>query len=165
MSDITPLNDPDLQDLERRLTDVTLVPNSPRREHLLYACGKAAGRAEMGRHVRRMYVVAGSLTCVSAALSAAVFINDAVPPGPPAPGAQGVAERRQDEVHSEIPFRNRIKASDDGPPHLTAGTTYEQLLALDRDQPSEGVHADVADLTPTQALTPRGGPALDELWN
>jgi hypothetical protein len=165
MSDITPLNDPELQNLERRLTAVRLSPNASRREHLLYACGRAAGRAEIERRLRRMYVVAASLTCVSAALSVAVFLIHAVPPRPPAPGAEAVVERRPGEVHDDIPLRSRTEAVDEGPRHLTAGTTYEQFLTLDREQPKDGLDAARADLTSPHVLTPLGGPALEELWN
>ena len=165
MSDITPLNDPDLHRLEQQLTALTLSPNSSRREHLLYACGRAAGRAEAGRHLRRMYVVAASLTCVSAALSVSVIMNGSAPPRPPAPGAEAVGERRNDEGQSDIPLRSPIVPSDVAPQHLTAGTTYERFLALDRERPRDGLDADGADPTSSHILTPLGGPALDELWN
>ena len=49
MADNSPLSDPELRHLERRLSELTLPPSRHERERLLYACGQAAGRAQMKR--------------------------------------------------------------------------------------------------------------------
>ncbi len=69
MSDITPLNDPELNHLEQRLTAVKLVPTSRQRERLLYSCGHAAGRAQVRRRVRVMSAATVMLACICAGLS------------------------------------------------------------------------------------------------
>jgi hypothetical protein len=76
MPDLDPLNASELDDLEKRLSGLSLSPTQRERERLLYACGQAAGRAQLTRRVRRATAVAAVLGCTSAALFAALVVRE-----------------------------------------------------------------------------------------
>jgi hypothetical protein len=76
MFDLDPLNASDLDELERRLRGMSLSPTQRERERLLYACGQAAGRAQLMRRVRRATAVAAVIGCTSAALFAAFVVRE-----------------------------------------------------------------------------------------
>ncbi len=89
MHDHEPLNDPELGQLERRLGRATWSPTPAQRERWLYACGQAAGRAQMRRRLRGAISVAAVLGCVCVGLSCALWQADRAPvavnpvPSPP----------------------------------------------------------------------------------
>jgi hypothetical protein len=80
MHDDDPLNDPELERIERRLGHAAWSPTPAQRERWLYACGQAAGRAEMRRRLRGATFVAAVLGCTSAALLAAIVVREKSPP-------------------------------------------------------------------------------------
>jgi hypothetical protein len=87
MPDLGPLNNPELERLERRLSRATWLPAPAERERLLYACGQAAGRAQMMRRVRGTTAIAALLGCVCAGLGFALVLREpptvaAVDPAP-----------------------------------------------------------------------------------
>jgi len=80
MPDFDPLNASELDELEKRLSRISLSPTQRESERLLYACGQAAGRAQMVRRVRGATVVAAFLGCTCAGLAVALVLHDQSPP-------------------------------------------------------------------------------------
>ena len=80
MPDLDPLNASELDELEKRLSGMSLSPTQRERERLLYACGQAAGRAQLMRRVWRATAVGAVLVCTSAALFAALVVREKSPP-------------------------------------------------------------------------------------
>jgi len=80
MFDLDPLNASELDELEKRLRGMSLSPTQRERERLLYACGQAAGRAQLMRRVRGATALAVVLGCTSAALFAALVVREKSPP-------------------------------------------------------------------------------------
>jgi hypothetical protein len=76
MHDHTPLNDPELGRLELRLSRASWSPTPAQRERWLYACGQAAGRAQMRRRLRGAISVAVLLGCVCVGLTCALLKAD-----------------------------------------------------------------------------------------
>ena len=64
MSDDSFLSDPELAQIERRLSAVAMSPTTRQREKLLFACGRAAGRAEMRRPVYAAAGIAAVCLCL-----------------------------------------------------------------------------------------------------
>jgi hypothetical protein len=79
MPDFDPLNASEVDELEKRLSGMSLSPTQRESERLLYACGQAAGRAQMVRRVRGARAVAALLGCTSAALLAALLLHENSP--------------------------------------------------------------------------------------
>jgi hypothetical protein len=79
MPDPDPLNSSELRELERRLKSAPLSPTPRERERLLYACGQAAGRAQMMRRVRSATTIAALLGCTCASLFAALVLREQSP--------------------------------------------------------------------------------------
>jgi hypothetical protein len=79
MHDHNPLNDLDLERLELRLSGATWSPKPAQRERWLYACGQAAGRAQMRRRLRGAISVAALLGCVCVGLTCVLLQADRAP--------------------------------------------------------------------------------------
>ncbi|MGD9857960.1 MAG: hypothetical protein AB7U20_23695 [Planctomycetaceae bacterium] len=165
ISDIGSMNDPELQDLERRLKAVSLSPNPPARERLLYACGRAAGRAEVGRRLRAMYVAAASLACVSAGLFLVLLSGPDSPADRPNQTPRSVVERQPESVRMNHRIQEPDEVEQGGRGRLTVGSKYEELMAIDQAQLSDTAVADAADEPSHRVLTPLGLPGAADLWN
>jgi hypothetical protein len=76
MPDFDPLNASELDELEKRLSGMSLSPTQRERERLLYACGQAAGRAQLMRRVRGATAIAAVLGCVCAGLACALVLRE-----------------------------------------------------------------------------------------
>jgi hypothetical protein len=133
MVDDNPLNDPDLERLERRLRQATWSPTANERERLLYACGQAAGRAQMTRRVRKTTAVAALLACTCVGLVTALVMRDESQPVAgisPAPrtAPQSPASFREQESPREardVVDRNR---------QLTVAATFGELALAELPQ-------------------------------
>jgi hypothetical protein len=148
MPDPNPLNDPELERLERRLSRVTWSPTSAERERLLYACGQAAGRAQMLRPVRQATAVAALLACGCAGLGFALLSREqspmaAVKPLPAHPSEQSVTDRQRDLLPRETTEDAEDPASARGR-ELSVSSNFADLALLERPQRTAESHGDVA---------------------
>ena len=163
MADNSPLNDPELLHLERRLSELTLPPSLHERERLLYACGQAAGRAQMKRRVQAATAVAIILLSVSLGLgfsllthggSQTVAVKDALASSPhvslTAPGTE------------VAPVDERTR-SDCPAGQLTATPSFDQLAALEQAHTVSPQTAAALDVAPQRILTAAGSVLPDEL--
>jgi hypothetical protein len=134
MADPNPLNDPELERVERRLSRVTWSPTASERERLLYACGRAAGRAQMMRRVRSTTAVAALLGCTCVGLVTAFVLREKSPPvagiGPaPRTAPQSPALFREEEspreAHEVVVDRNR---------QLTVAASFGEVALAERPQ-------------------------------
>jgi hypothetical protein len=148
MFDPNPLNDPELERLERRLSRVTWSPTVAERERLLYACGQAAGRAQMLRPVRRATAVAALLACGCAGLGFALLQREqsplaAVKPVPTRPTEKSVPDpqrnflppERAEDTESAVSARRR---------ELSVSANFADLALLERAPQAAESHGDVA---------------------
>jgi hypothetical protein len=164
MADNNPLNDSELERLERQLSRVTLSPTPRQRERLLYACGQAAGRAQMLRRVRAATALAAVLACVSAGLCIALVTHNN-----PNVAALDRATTRQlkeqrpdppsDVLAGEQPERNNAEER-----QLTAAASFAQLLTSDRQQTSSPSTIDPPHLALKRVLTAASPFIPDERW-
>jgi hypothetical protein len=164
MADNSPLNDPELDRLERQLRLVTLSPTPRQRERLLYACGQAAGRAQMLRRVRAATALAAVLACVSAGLCVALLNRDrskvaALDPATTTQLKEQLPDPRMDVLPREQPERNNTQGR-----QLTAATSFTQLQISDRQQTNRPSAVDVPHLALNRVLTAAGPFIPDERW-
>jgi hypothetical protein len=164
MADNSPLNDPELDRLERRLSRVTLSPSPGQRERLLYACGQAAGKAQMMRRLHAATALAVVLTCVSAGLCFALLTRDVSNAVVLAPAVTPhLKEQRLDPrtnvLSDEQPERNNTDGR-----QLTAATSSTQLLLSDREQTTKPSAVDAPPVVLKRVLTAAGPLAPDDRW-
>jgi hypothetical protein len=134
MPDTNPLNDSELKELEMRLRRVPVSPPPRECERLLYACGQAAGRAQMMRRVRNTTAVAALLGCTCAGLVALVVVREKSPPlaginpAPPTAPQSAVWVPEQEsprEARDVLVDRNR---------QLTVGAGFGELALAELSQ-------------------------------
>ncbi len=134
MSDPNPLNNPELERLERRLSRVSWSPAPRERERLLFACGQAAGQAQMMRRVQGATAVAALLGCACVGLVAALVLHEKSPPVAgisPAPRSalrSAALLREQEsprEAGDEVVDRNR---------QLTVAASFGEVLLAELPQ-------------------------------
>jgi hypothetical protein len=164
MADNSPLNDPELDRLERQLSRVTLSPTPRQRDRLLYACGQAAGRAQMLRRVRAATALAVVLTCVSAGLCVALLNRDrskvaALEPAVTSHVKEQLLDARTDLLPREPPDRNNTHG-----PQLTAATSFTRLLISDHEYLTKPSSADSPNFVLKRVLTAAGPFAPDDRW-
>lgn len=167
MPDLTSLNDPELDGLQERLAGVLWSPPPHQREQLLYSCGRAAGRAERDRHLRRIYVIMASLSCLLIGLSVVLLTGGRLRSSGPNSIEPTIVETLPVETQIE-PLSPEITWSHDernDRQSLTASSSYEQLLALERDIAGKFSLDSAAEQSSPPVLTPLGRSHLDELWN
>jgi hypothetical protein len=164
MADSSPLNDPELDRLERRLSLMTLSPTPSQRERLLYACGQAAGRAQMMRRVHAATALAVMLTCVSAGLCFALLTRAGSKAASRDPAVTAYFEQqlphpRTNVLRREEPERNNTQGQ-----QLTAATSFTQLLISDRQQTTRPSAVDAPHLVLNRVLTAAGRLTPDDRW-
>lgn len=155
MSDFEPLNDSEFDELEQRLTGIALSPTPHQRARLLYACGRAAGRAQMMRRVRSTSTIAALLGCTCVGLISALVLREKSPPvaatSPPprtaSRPAEGVGER-------ESPHSSRDTIVDRSR-QLTVAASWRQLALAELPQKNVS-RQPAAELAPEPALTTAG---------
>jgi hypothetical protein len=130
MSDLDPLNDSEFDELERRLTGIALSPTLRERERLLYACGQAAGRAQMMRRVRNTTTIAALLGCTCVGLVTALVLLEKSPPVAGISPPPRTASRPADGVREqESPNQSRDIVVDRNRQLTVAGGLRELVLA------------------------------------
>jgi hypothetical protein len=164
MADNSPLNDPELDRLERRLSLVTLSPTPSQRARLLYACGQTAGRAQMMRRVHAATALAVVLTCVSAGFCFALLTRDGSKAASRDPAVTAHLEEQVPDPHANVlpregPERNKTQRQ-----QLTAATRFTQLLISDRQQTTKPSVVDAPNLVSKRVLTAAGRFAPDDRW-
>ena len=165
MSDVIPLNDPDLNDLEQRLSAVMLSPASHQRERLLYACGHAAGRAQMRRRLRVVSLATAMLTCLSAGLSFLLLMDTSPKTNVLDPTRAPVVEEERTDSRTNLLIGEQQKSGQNRGRRLTVGTSFEQFLLFDRPQKTEPLNTAPPSLSPKQVLTVTSRSWPDDLWD
>lgn len=165
MSDGSPLNDPELIKLEQRLTGLALPPSGRQRDRLLYSCGQAAGRAQLRRRLRALTAVTALLTCLSAGLGYLLLTHTAPQPAVPdlaqSPAIEEEpADPRTDVFEGDVP-NSRVPHNT----HLSAATSFEQLLIYDQQQRIEPLNGDAPAELSKRVLTAGSSSWVDELWD
>ena len=164
MSDITPLNDPELNHLEQRLTDVKLVPTSRQRERLLYSCGHAAGRAQVRRQVRVTSAATIMLAFISAGLSFLLLTDRSPQTNVLDPTVPPVVEGDRTDLRTNLLMSEQQKFGQDRGWHLNAGSSLDQLLLSERLRKTEPVNAALPGLSSQRVLTAASRWWPDDLW-
>jgi hypothetical protein len=163
MADDSPLSDPELCHLERRLTELALPPTRHERERLLYACGQAAGRAQMKRRVQASTTVAAICLSVSLGLGFKLLTRGdsqtAAVEGSLASGTQTLQVAPRTEVR---PVDEQGPANNSGR-QLTATSSIEQLAALDQAHTLMPQTATAPYVPPQRILTAADSVLPDEL--
>jgi hypothetical protein len=132
MHDHEPLNDPDLGQLERRLGRATWSPTPAQRERWLYACGQAAGRAQMRRRLRGAIGIAAVLGCVCVGLSCALWQADQVPVAAVNPVPTPFATNLTPAQHSSLlPLDEPVDAVVDSKRGLRVSASLAELASFD----------------------------------
>ena len=163
MSDNSPLDDPELRHLERRLSELTLPPSRHERERLLYSCGQAVGRAQMKPRVQAATAAATMCLLVSlglgftllthgssqtAAVDGSLAASPHVSPAVPMTEAPPVDDR----TRSDLPGGQ-----------LTAMSSFQQLIAFDQAHTVSRRSAAALDVPRQQILTAADSVLPDEL--
>jgi hypothetical protein len=166
MPDPNPLNDPELKRLERRLSRVTWSPTPAERERLLYACGQAAGRAQMMRPVRRAKAVAALLACACAGLGFVLLQRQqspmaAINPVPTHPSKKSVTDPQRDFLPRER-AEDAESAASARTHELSASANLADLALLERAPRIAESHGDIAK-PGDQPVLRAGGPLAVEL--
>lgn len=131
MHDHNPLNDSELGRLERRLSRATWSPTPAQRERWLYACGQAAGRAQMRRRLRGAISVAALLGCVCVGLACALWQGNRAPVAVnpvPSPPSTNLAPVRQT---NPLPFDEPGEAVAGFRRELTVSASLAELASSD----------------------------------
>jgi hypothetical protein len=129
MSEQESLSDPDLLEIERRLSAVSLSPTQRQRERLLYLSGVAAGRAQMKRRAHAAFGVAALSVCVCAGLT---FILILPAPRPHSGLQPRPSPDRIEPISSSIAFPEpaRSAAKTNGDVWLSAVTDFDRFSSL-----------------------------------
>ncbi len=160
MPDTNPLNDSELEELETRLRRVPVSPTPRECERLLYACGQAAGRAQMMRRVRNTTAVAALLGCTCAGLVAIVVVREKSPPlaginpGPPAAPQSAVLLPEPEsprEARDGLVDRNR---------QLTVAADFSELALAELPQKIVPTQESSSKLAAEPVLTTAGPPPV-----
>jgi hypothetical protein len=156
MSDPNALNNPELERLERRLSRTTWSPTPAERERLLYACGEAAGRAQMMRRVRGAMAIAALLGCVCAGLGFALWQREqppiaAVNPAPSNSSADLVGAPQTDIMPPDAPS----KVTESQRAELRVSTNIAELASSDHG-PMSSSSPGAATFAPESVLTVSG---------
>jgi hypothetical protein len=153
MAENNPLDDPELRHLESRLKAVVPAPASRQRDRLLYACGQAAGRAQMGRRVQAAIAVAALCLCVSAGLGFALLerggsqsVVRELRPNPAFSGQPGTSTANR-------PLAEPLEPVNGQGPRLTAATSFQQFLALNQLPSANLPGSGGADVPPRRILS------------
>jgi hypothetical protein len=163
MADNNPLSDPELRHLERRLSELALPPSRHERERLLYACGQAAGRAQMKRRVQAATAVAAICLFVSLGLgftlltrggSQTAAVESTLAPVPRVFPAVPI---------TEVPPVDEPTRSDRAGGQLTATSSFQQLIAFDQPHTVRPRSVAVPDVPPQRILTAADSVLPDEL--
>jgi len=165
MSDITPLNDPELNELEQRLAAATLTPDSRRRERLMYACGQAAGRSQMKRRVRAVSAAAVMLSCVSAGLGFLLIMRAPSQTNMPDPTRASVVEGTESDLPITVVRHQHQMFDHSRGRQLSAGTRYEELVAFNRRPKAGLLKVDPANFPTNRGLTAASRSWPDDLWD
>ncbi len=132
MHDHESLNDPELGQLERRLGRATWSPTPAQRERWLYACGQAAGRAQMRRRLRGAISVAALLGCVCVGLACALWRADPAPIAAvnpvPSPLSANLAPARRT---NSLPLEELEEAVADSKRGLRVSASLAELASFD----------------------------------
>ena len=164
MSEINPLNDPELNDLEQRLTAVMLAPTSHQRERLLYACGHAAGRAQVMRRVRVMSAATVMLACISAGLSFLLLTDTSPKTKVMDPTGAPVVEGERTDLRINLLIGEQQKFGQNRGWHLSAGTSFDQLLIFEKLRKAEPLNTASPGLSSKRVLTVASRSWPDDLW-
>lgn len=132
MADGNPLNDSQLSQLERRLRTLELPPTNRQRGQLLYACGKAAGRAEIKRRLRAATAVAVMCFCTSAALSFVLLTRGGVQTAARERPTQPPSVHRPGEERKDLRAPEPPRSDSDGDRQLTTASDFRQFAASGR---------------------------------
>jgi hypothetical protein len=162
MADNSHLSDPELRHLEQRLSDLALPPTRHERERLLYACGQAAGRAQMKRRLHVATAIAAICLSVSLGLgftlltragSQTAMVESTLAPVPHVSPAVPM---------SEAPPIDERTRSDRPGAQLTATSSFDQLLAFEQPH-TIGPRSAAMDVPPQRILTAAGSALPYEL--
>jgi len=164
LNDPDPLNDPELDRLERQLSLVTLTPTPGQRERMLFACGQAAGRAQMMRRVRAATALAAVLACVSAGLCFALLTRDGSKVAALDPAAAPQLKEQLPEPPTDVLPREQPERNDAQEQQLTAATSFTQLLISDRQPTTRPSAVDPPHLVLKRVLTAAGPFTPDDRW-
>jgi hypothetical protein len=157
MPDPHPLNNSELERLEHRLGRVTLSPAPAERERLLYACGHAAGRAQMMRRVRGATAIAGLFGCVSAGLGLTLLQREQAPVAavnqvPSQSPADLVAAPQTNNLRSD----ESLQVTRGPRPELSVSTNFAELAWSDREPTNSASQAKGATFAPESVLSVSG---------
>jgi hypothetical protein len=160
------LNDTELELIERQLQSVALSPTSQQRERMLYACGHAAGRAQMKRRTQTATALAIALTAVSAGLgfvliNGAGFHRDSQDAAALSGGGQEVAPPSNNNEDNRLPSPQR-EWNGGRTNELTAASSFNELLLSDQEPSVWPPVSDPSQLVLKPVLTAAGSRSLDE---
>jgi hypothetical protein len=152
MFDNQPLDDFELTRLERHLSNVDLSPPRHQRERLLYACGRAAGLAEMRRRVRAatatavVVVAASAVLCLVLVTTRGATTTDIV---------QNASVSPKHSVGSppRLVQRERFDSSDKRDEQLTVSAGFAQSTVWEAERRDTQHHAIQPTADPRPMLT------------
>jgi hypothetical protein len=133
MFDDQPMNDFDVNCLERQLSNIDLSPSRPQRERLLYACGRAAGLAEMRRRLRTATATAFVFVATSAALCL-VLMMERAPHTTTVARTTAPTRRHSAGPPASVVRRLPDVASDGRDRQLTASTRFTEFTTWDAER-------------------------------
>jgi hypothetical protein len=158
------LNDPELQRLEQELRGVAFSPAADHRERLMYACGHAAGRAEMKRRLRAMSAALVALVVASVGLSLQLLKEKpSEVAGDSSEQAPFVADQPTTPPINTTPRKQQEFGNPRGP-QLSAATSLEQMLEIDRVRSTERLATVNVDSPSPRVLSVSSRSWLDESW-
>lgn len=156
MFDNQSMNDFELSSLERQLSSIDLSPPARQRERLLYACGRAVGRAEMRQRVRAASAAALVLSCTSAVLCWLLVTHGGVRETSTVERLiASTTDRRSPGSPSSIASPERLSQCDGCMGQLTASTRFAQLTVWE-GRPIEPGLVGGPSLAPSPVLTAAG---------
>ncbi|HXY36372.1 MAG TPA: hypothetical protein VEI07_19195 [Planctomycetaceae bacterium] len=156
MSDPNALNDPELNKLERQLSSVRLAPMPSERERLLYACGQAAGRAQMRRRARGTTAVAVVLGCACAGLAVALALVEQPPRIAALDSVPPLGAKRAGASQEQVLPDDLSDVARRGEMQLTVGASVSELTLAEVPQESVDAGNTVARLAAEPVLTTVG---------
>jgi hypothetical protein len=156
MFDNESVNEFELGCLERQLSNIALSPPRRQRERLLYACGRAVGRAEMRRRVRAATAAAAIVAVTSTALCLVVVTERA-----PTSTVVVRSTAASPAWDSAVPPASVVQRPPDPPSdgrgrQLTASTRVTELMSWDTEGAVASHHTGESIPGPKPMLTVAG---------
>lgn len=132
MPDDQPLNDESLSRIEDLLTKIDLRADGSERTKILIACGRAEGRAELQRMLRRWKAGALALSTLSVCLLTAIVLR---PPASAPEMTSNIAESEIEQIHNLPRIRERSRRHIATDETLRASTDWSSWMESMESRP------------------------------